>query len=149
MVDADAYLLELAAYIHLNPVRAHITDLPEKYRWSSRRAYLGNESLSWLETNCILSQFSTNIRKARMKFTEFVGERMAEGRREAFHGENNVDSRIFGDDDFIADVLAEADFLPEHKPDVNTVVAAVKRLYDITYDCLSAKNRERRLCEAR
>jgi len=149
MVDADAYLLELAAYIHLNPVRARITDRPEKYRWSSHRAYLGNENLSWLETNCILSQFSTNVRKSRMKFTEFVGERMAEGRSEAFHGEKNVDSRIFGDGDFIAEVLTEADFLPEQKPDVNTVVAAVKRLYDITDDCLSGQNRERRLCEAR
>jgi putative transposase len=149
MVDADAYLLELAAYIHLNPVRARITDRPENYRWSSHRAYLGNESFSWLETNCILSQFSKHISKARLKFAEFVGERLSEGRRAVFHGETNIDSRIIGDNDFISDVLSGADALPEQKPDVNTVIAAVKRLYDITDDSLRTQSRERRLCEAR
>lgn len=38
MVDADAYLLELAAYIHLNPVRTHIPERPESHHWSSYRA---------------------------------------------------------------------------------------------------------------
>jgi putative transposase len=149
MVDADAYLLELAAYIHLNPVRACITDQPENFRWSSHRAYLGKESLSWLESGCILSQFSTNERMARTKFADFVGERVTEGRREAFHGEKNIDSRIFGDDSFVADVLAEAESLPEQKPDVNAVVAAVKKLYEITDDRLRAQSRERVLSEAR
>jgi chromosomal replication initiation ATPase DnaA len=149
MVDADAYLLELAAYIHLNPVRARIADRPEDHRWSSHRAYLGMESLSWIETGFILSQFSTNSVKARAKFAEFVGERMAEGRREEFHGEKTSDSRIFGDDNFVDVVLAEAESLPERKPDVNAVVAAVKRLYDIPDDRLRAQGRERVTSEAR
>ena len=57
MVDADAYLLELVAYIHLNPVRVRMVDQPEKHPWSSHRAYLGKEILSWLETGTILPQF--------------------------------------------------------------------------------------------
>jgi putative transposase len=40
LVDKDNYLLELTRYIHLNPVRAKITDLPEKYRWSSYQEYI-------------------------------------------------------------------------------------------------------------
>ncbi len=106
MVDADAYLLELAAYIHLNPVRVHITERPENYRWSSHRAYLGNESYSWLETDSILSQFSKQLSRARLKFAKFVGERVSDGRRAVFHGETNIDSRIIGDDDFISDLLS-------------------------------------------
>ena len=73
MVDADEYLLELAAYIHLNPVRVHVTEKPEKYRWSSYRAYLGKESFSWLDTSLILSQFSSNPKKAAGVFADFVG----------------------------------------------------------------------------
>jgi chromosomal replication initiation ATPase DnaA len=40
------------------------------------------------------------------------------------------------------------DALPEQKPDVNAVIAAVKRLYAITDDSLGTQSRERRLCEA-
>jgi putative transposase len=149
MVDADAYLVELAAYIHNNPVRARITDRPENYRWSSHRAYLGKECLSWLETEFILSQFSTKERKARTMFAKFVEERVAEGRRVEFHGEKNIDSRIFGDDSFVAEALALAESLPELKPDVNDVVAAVKRLYGINDDRLGAQGRERTISEAR
>jgi len=67
-------VVQLAAYIHLNPVRAGMTDQPENHRWSSHRAYLGKENLSWLETGFILSQFLTNERKARTQFARFVGE---------------------------------------------------------------------------
>ena len=149
MVDADAYLLELAAYIHLNPVRAHIADLPENHRWSSHQAYIGKESISWLETNLILSRFSTNVRKARVKFSKFVGERLAEGRREEFHGEKNIDSRIIGDKMFVDVVLTEVESLPEQKPDVNAVVEAVKRLYVIPDERLRAQGREQVTSEAR
>lgn len=149
MVDADAYLLELAAYIHLNPVRARITDRPEKHRWSSHRAYLGKESLSWLNTDSILSQFSKNVREARVKFAGFVGERAADGRREEFHGEKNIDSRIFGDDSFIDVVLAKSETLQEHKPDVNAVVEAVKKLYGIGDERLRTQGQERAASEAR
>lgn len=41
LVDGDTYLLELTRYIHLNPVRAKIVDIPEQYRWSSYNQYLG------------------------------------------------------------------------------------------------------------
>jgi REP-associated tyrosine transposase len=37
VVDADSYLLELAAYIHLNPVRAGMAKEAGTYRWSSHR----------------------------------------------------------------------------------------------------------------
>jgi len=149
MVDADAYLLELAAYIHLNPVRAHISDRPENHHWSSYRAYLGEETLSWLETETILSHFFPKIETARAMFAGFVGERMAEGRREEFHGEKNRDSRIFGEDSFVDVMLAEADALPERKPDVNEIVAAVQSLYGIQDGHLRVQGRNRLASEAR
>lgn len=149
MVDANEYLLELAAYIHLNPVRAHMTDQPGEYPWSSHRAYLGKENLSWLETNFILSQFSSNEKKARTKFAAFVGERIVDGRRDEFHGEKTTDSRIFGDDKFVDVVLAAAEALPERKPGVSEVVAVVKKIYGISDDQLMSQGRERVICEAR
>jgi len=149
MVDADEYLLELAAYIHLNPVRAHMTDQPQAYQWSSHRAYLGKETLSWLETDYILSQFSADETKARTKFAAFVGERVTDGRRDEFHGERTADSRIFGDDKFVDVVLTKAEVRPERKPGVCEVVAAVKKMYGISDDQLMSQGRERMSCEAR
>ena len=40
LVEADSYFAELTRYIHLNPARAEIVDSPEKYPWSSYKAYL-------------------------------------------------------------------------------------------------------------
>ena len=37
----EAQLLETSRYIHLNPVKAKITERPETYRWSSCAAYFG------------------------------------------------------------------------------------------------------------
>jgi len=149
MVDADSYLLELAAYIHLNPVRAGIATRPEKHRWSSHRAYLGKEKIQWLEPTAVLSQFSVKTDKALSMFAAFVEERMTDGRRREFHGENTMDSRLFGDDRFMEEVLMQAESLPEHKPDVATIVDAVTRLYRISATQLAAPGQERTASEAR
>ena len=43
VVDKDNYFQELSRYIHLNPVKAKITQQPEAYRWSSYRGYFGKK----------------------------------------------------------------------------------------------------------
>lgn len=149
MVDADEYLLELAAYIHLNPVRARMTDLPGAYQWSSHRAYLGKETLSWLETDFVLSQFSPNETLARTKFAAFVEERITDGCRNEFHGERISDNRIFGNDKFVDVVLTATESPRERKPGVSEVVAVVKKVYGISDEQLMSQGRERVSCEAR
>jgi putative transposase len=41
LVDRDAYLLELARYVVLNPVRAGMVKSPQQWRWSSYAAMMG------------------------------------------------------------------------------------------------------------
>ena len=43
VVDKDNYFQELSRYIHLNPVKAKITQQPEAYRWSSYRGYFSRK----------------------------------------------------------------------------------------------------------
>jgi putative transposase len=150
MIDADEYLLELAAYLHLNPVRAHLVERPEKYRWSSHRAFLGKENLPWLETDFILSQFSSTLKQARSLFSDFVNRRIEQGRMKEFHGEKNPDSRIFGDEFFVSDVLHETehDLLP--KPGLDAVIAAIEKVYGKPAEELLKTHSSNRLsCEAR
>jgi putative transposase len=46
VVLKDSYLLNLIAYIEMNPVRAGLVSLPEEYRWSSYRyRVLGEKNL--------------------------------------------------------------------------------------------------------
>jgi len=65
LFDADAYLLELVRYVHLNPVWAGTTATAAEYPWSGHRGYLGTEQIQWLTTEIVLSMFSTRIEKVQ------------------------------------------------------------------------------------
>ena len=50
-IDRDAYLLEVCRYVELNPVRAHIVESPDQWRWSSYRSNTDMiSSPRWLAT---------------------------------------------------------------------------------------------------
>jgi putative transposase len=73
LVDKDSYLLELARYVVLNPVRAHMVSEEKDWPWSSYRSMLGEQrSPEWLETDWLLSQFSVQKKRAIAKYKEFV-----------------------------------------------------------------------------
>ena len=73
LIDADAYLLHLSRYIHLNPVRAGITNTPGQYRWSSYSSYIGEQlSPKFLMTDMLLGNFGSNKNEARKYYKEFV-----------------------------------------------------------------------------
>ena len=51
LVEDEAYWRHLLAYVHLNPVEAHLVGRPEDAVWTSHRAYLGLDSApEWLDT---------------------------------------------------------------------------------------------------
>jgi putative transposase len=58
LCEKDSYLLELSAYIHLNPVRAKLVKDPAEYPWSSYREYLKGGSGGLVDGSFVLSQFS-------------------------------------------------------------------------------------------
>jgi len=72
LIEKDSYLLELARYVVLNPVRAKMVRSAKDWRWSSYRATAGlEEAPDFLTVRWILAQFDldpTNARKAYRKF---------------------------------------------------------------------------------
>ena len=73
IVQREAYLLELARYVMLNPVRAGICDLPEDWPWSSYRAMLGRVTPpAWLQVQWLLSQFGDDARTAVASYIHHV-----------------------------------------------------------------------------
>ena len=76
LVDKESYLLELARYVVLNPVRAkgmvrHIEDWP----WSSYLSMISKEpAADWLTTDWVLSQFGGNRKQAKNRYQQFILE---------------------------------------------------------------------------
>ena len=75
LVEKDAYLLELARYVVLNPLRAKMVRRIEEWPWSSYPATCGQMSKpDWLQTDFILSQFGMQRARAIAKYIGFVHE---------------------------------------------------------------------------
>lgn len=73
LVEKDSYLLELARYVVLNPVRARMVKTPERYIWSSYRPMLGLDPVPpGLATDWVLGQFAKTTTVARRRYAEFV-----------------------------------------------------------------------------
>lgn len=73
LVDKESYLLEVARYIVLNPVRAGIVERPEEWKWGSYSATISSSaSNSWLSTNWLLSRFAGDSKVAAHRYRDFV-----------------------------------------------------------------------------
>ena len=129
----DPYLLELVRYIHLNPLRADMvrsTEELEGFRWCGHAALTGRRLNDWQETRYILQRFGEERRKAIRDYRKFVEEGMKQGRRldlvggglirslggwsqvlspRDVKGKMRHDTRILGGDNFVKDILREAD----------------------------------------
>lgn len=73
LVDKEAYLLELARYIVLNPVRAGMVQRVDDWPWSSYGVTAGKrEAPDWLDAEWIVKQFGTDPVAARQAYRRFV-----------------------------------------------------------------------------
>lgn len=100
LVDADAYAGELSRYIHLNPVRAGIVNLPDRHRWSSYLYYTGKKKTpDWLRVDFILDYFGSELFSSHKKYMDFVSARIS-GKYDSPLKETFA-STILGDDNFI------------------------------------------------
>lgn len=75
LVERDSYLLELARYIVLNPLRAGMVKRLEAWPWSSYLATCAQTPVpEWLQTDWILAQFGRQRAHAIRNYVEFVHE---------------------------------------------------------------------------
>ena len=147
LVDQDAYGLALVRYIHLNPVRANMVREPGAYRWSSHRAYLGRERLSWLSTEWVLAQFATSLATARSRFAAFVNQGKEEGHSALYYG-GEADNRVVGEDNFVKAAIKR----PRRSgksPSLRALIDYVCRLQGLDSKTLRAPGRGRQAAQAR
>jgi len=98
LVQKESHLLEVCRYVVLNPVRAKVVEVPERWRWSSYRATARMEKAHpCLSTDWVLAQFGSKKRIAEKRYRVFVKDGI-EGHRiwEDVKGQS-----ILGEKDFV------------------------------------------------
>jgi putative transposase len=79
VVDKDSYLLELSRYLHLNPVRVKMAQLPGDYPYSSYGSYATASGDKLVTTTTILDMLASKPDAARKKYKSFVESALDEG----------------------------------------------------------------------
>ena len=106
LIEAENYAKVLSQYIHLNPVRSEIVDLPEKYPWSSYEYYRGNATPEkWLDVDLVLSIFGGRSDSARLAYVDFVIEGIGKEVPAAIR--DSIPKGILGSDEFIERIKKE------------------------------------------
>jgi len=103
LIDMDNYLLELSRYIHLNPVRAGITEKPESYRYSSYRAYLFPKEEALIFRELLWSMVTQGKKDGPRYYRKFVEAALREKARSPFG--KVYGGVILGGEKFIEEVL--------------------------------------------
>ncbi len=98
LVDKESYLLELARYIVLNPVRAGMVRSAKDWPWSSYRATAGFETpYPWLQVDWVLSAFTRRRQTACERYRAFVSQ----GRGQSAPWEELKNQVFLGNDKFV------------------------------------------------
>lgn len=101
LVTTDTYIIWLLRYIHRNPIRAHICNDIDDYRWSSHYFYKRGYN-SFVNTNFILNILSPNKAAAQMLYNGLVN----------FTG-NNINEDIVLSDIKLKYKLQDTSLLPD------------------------------------
>jgi REP element-mobilizing transposase RayT len=173
LCEFDAYLLELVAYIHLNPLRAGIVeDLVSlrKYRWCGHGAIMGEWEAPFLSQDDILAHFGKQIKKARRRYESFIRERVGKYKKGELSGgglkrsrggtwvrdplkdgeKESWDERILGDGDFVDSVLrVEGRDGKEARMFFSEAVKFVKGKTGVGLEVIRSRSRVREVVKAR
>lgn len=145
MCDGDAYLLELIRYLHLNPVRGHLVSKPDKYRWSSHKAYLDARNTELVDVEFPLSVLAINKKAAVAAYENFMNDGLNIGHMEEFY---NVKEQIYlGDDGFVEEIENRITKTNEKSLPVeltmDEVVKEVSRFYKVPTEEIENRSRNR------
>lgn len=102
-MQKENYLLELARYIVLNPVRAAMVRTARDWPWSSYRANADSDDTpEWLNVHWILSAFDRKRGPAKLAYRRFVSE--GRGQSSPWNG---LKQQIYlGTDTFVETMIA-------------------------------------------
>lgn len=131
--DEDSYFMELVRYIHLNPLRAKLVKTLselERYAWCGHGVLMGRSKYEWQDRDYVLSWFAKRAGAAKKAYRNYVQAGISQGKRPELvggglirsqggwsqvvsmrkRGERELsDQRILGGDNFVEQIIQEAD----------------------------------------
>lgn len=105
LIQEDEYLTHLIRYIHLNPMKANLTQNLTHYPWTSHKAYLNTQDkeddkgFKWLHVRLGLSFFSEELPQALKCYQDYLKHGI-DPQTQAFYS-HKKQNPVFGDPDFI------------------------------------------------
>lgn len=148
LVDADAYLMTLVRYIHLNPVRAGLVAVPAAYPWSSHRVYLGECRRHWVTTEFTLRMLANQPNNATARYRELMGssEPCSWGTGELVS--HRDEPQIIGSNEFVARIRG-VEYRPRSQQSLDDLIRACSERFQVTPETLASTSRAPRLAVAR
>ena len=85
LIKDDKQVLETSRYVHLNPVKAKMVEMPTQYKWSSYTMFIGEKEEKLINADIVLKYFKHDSKHKLYK--EFVESKIKENLQEI---KNNV-----------------------------------------------------------
>lgn len=169
LCEEETHVLALAAYIHLNPLRAGlIKEVAElrNYRWCGHGALVGEHPKGFLARDYMLSHFGDNEREAVKRYEYFVQEWAKKFKRGEFssgglkkspgepesRGQEDKelsDRRILGSSEFVEKILKKAGAKSERKLSHEEVMKDVIRITGVKPEDILSRSQSRHAARGR
>ena len=136
IIQKETYLLEVARYVVLNPVRARMVRTAKDWPWSSYRATSGHICPPvWLYTNWIIAHFSRRKSTAVDRYRKFV----AEGKNQPSIWEQLRNQVYIGNEDYIKQIQTKI----TKETDLSEIPASQRRPMPKSLDFYAQKYNDR------
>lgn len=136
IIQKETYLLEVARYIVLNPVRARMVRTAKDWPWSSYRATSGHICPPvWLNTDWIIAHFSRSKSTAMDRYRKFV----AEGKNQPSVWEQLRNQMYIGNEDYIKQIQTKI----TKETDLSEIPASQRRPMPKSLDFYAQKYNDR------
>ncbi|MDO8804237.1 MAG: transposase [Elusimicrobiota bacterium] len=173
LCEQDEYLLELVAYVHLNPLRARLVGKYEdlrRYNWCGHGEALGTARTALIDRDYVLDYYGHGDGDAAAKYEEFLrarinkyktGELSGGGLLRSIGGAASLlsmrqtgekemsDSRVLGSGGFVEALLAQIEKETEPGESAEAVLERVCAETGATAAEIKSRSRIRRIVEAR
>ena len=126
-----------------------MVEQPADFPWSSHQVYLGKTSLPWLTVGPVLSQFSSKVDRARKLFAENIESLTEDVSFEKRCNQPGGDSRVFGDDTFVDQVMRKTGEERLVRPGLDEILQVIEKVCHISSEELRRPGQGAKLSETR
>jgi chromosomal replication initiation ATPase DnaA len=132
----------------LNPIRANIVKILDEYVWSSHRAYLGQDDITWLTTEYGLSKFGKTISEAKIFYSSYISE-IETNEQLAELRSSFKDGQVLGENDFLSEIRKINCIELDNPLSLNSILEAVCCILEIKKDMIISPSKSQSVSYAR